>query len=244
MDSREEEWSDTEESDVDQLDFTDDDDDDESEESETEDSKQSDSEIVENELAEFNEEETLDTDLDARIVVENDDSFEHELKKDLFELISSVWKVVSTFKRSPKNQEILDKFVTKKFKQRLRLILNSKTRWSIMFAMLKRFQLIYSCVQRAIISLKKPAFLQNINIKSIKEVVKALYFHDSNWETIVKIQKNNQIDLRSKSLADADTMFRFAIQKLNVLKKSSSATSVARDLEANLLFRVDERRGI
>lgn len=72
----------------------------------------------------------------------------------LSSLIAKIRKVVKMFRKSTKNDDILQKHVKEEFGKELSLILDSKTRWNSLLNMLERFSTIQNCVRKSLIDLK------------------------------------------------------------------------------------------
>lgn len=115
---------------------------------------------------------------DYSFIVETDDTNEpNELTDDLniFQLIKKVRGVVTAFRRSPtKNDEILQKYVVEKYGSDFNLILDCKTRWSSLLAMLERFDKLKTCVMKALIDVKSKVKFSDEELDTIKTLIEIL----------------------------------------------------------------------
>lgn len=91
-------------------------------------------------------------------------SNEHEENFDtiqqLYPIIAKIRKTVKIFRYSTKNNDLLQKYVVKDFNKELCLILDTKTRWNSLLAMMKRFYLLKTCVQKCLIDLQIGKFFR------------------------------------------------------------------------------------
>lgn len=68
-----------------------------------------------------------------------EDTQEVELSETVKPLIDKVRRIVKIFRRSAKKNEILQNYVKAEFKKELVLLLDTKTRWSSLIHMLRRY---------------------------------------------------------------------------------------------------------
>ena len=84
-------------------------------------------------------------------------------------------KVVVLFKRSPtKNGAVLQKYVKEEKGSKLSLILDCKTRWNSLLSMLERFLALKTCIQKALIDLNHPVFLNESDFVVLSEIIEVL----------------------------------------------------------------------
>jgi hAT family C-terminal dimerisation region len=154
-----------------------------------------------------------------------------ELEENLDCLILKVRKVVCMFKNSPtRNDEFLQKHVRDEFGKELRLLLDTKTRWSSLFSMLERFYLIRNAVRKALIDLKlQPSIVfTDQEFEHIHNVVQALQVIKLTVEVVCR---------RDSNLLTADAALRFMLKKLRAQK-----TALGTDLANALSRRIRQRR--
>lgn len=98
------------------------------------------------------------------------------------------------FRRSPtKNDEVLQKYVIEEFKDDFSLILDCKTRWSSLLAMIERFHKLQNCVRKALIDIKSNIVFSDDELETtgtlieillpVKLAVEALCREDANLLT-------------------------------------------------------------
>lgn len=111
-------------------------------------------------------------------IVETDDVIEpNEVTDDfdIHQLIKKVRGVVTAFRRSPtKNDEILQKYVIEQYGKDFPLVLDCKTRWSSLLAMLERFYKLHTCVQKSLIDLKSKVTFSDEEIEMIRTLIEIL----------------------------------------------------------------------
>lgn len=78
------------------------------------------------------------------------------------------------FRRSPTKNDILQKHVREEFKKELRLILDTKTRWSSMLAMLERFVELKNCIRKSLIDLNSDVTFPESEISLVANIISAL----------------------------------------------------------------------
>ena len=89
--------------------------------------------------------------------------------------MSKVRKIVSKFRKSPVKNDILQKVVKQKHGKELRLQRDCKTRWSSLFTMLERYDLISDAVNEVLSDLE----MSNLKLNSaealqLKDIIKTL----------------------------------------------------------------------
>jgi hypothetical protein len=139
-----------------------------------------------------------------------------------------VRQTVRTFHKSPTNNKILQDYVKAAFGRELQLILDCKTRWSSMWAMMERFVQLKSCVMKATIDLKMSTSFSDADWKASSEIVSALEPLKLAVDTLCRQDAN---------LLTADTALSFAVNSL-----SSQTTELAEKLLEALCRRIAQRR--
>lgn len=147
--------------------------------------------------------------------------------------IFKVRKVVKLFKRSPTMNHLLQGFVQNKLGQPLQLILDTRTRWSSLSAMITRFLKIRDCVQLALVDLSannqlnEDITFSSYEIDYLESISSALY----PIEVLVK-----SICSKKCSLFDAHLGVEILLDKL-----SSDNTTLSNDLMTQLIDRLSSR---
>lgn len=76
-----------------------------------------------------------------------------ELTEDLKPLIKKIRSIVKMFKNSSVKNEILQRYVKLEFEHELVLLLDTKTRWSSLAKMLRRFYNLRNCIKKALVDI-------------------------------------------------------------------------------------------
>lgn len=140
-------------------------------------------------------------------------------------------KAVLIFKRSPtSNDDVLQKYVKAEFGKELSLLLDCKTRWSSLWAMLHRFQLLKDCVLKSLIDMKSKLTFSTEDTEQISQLVSGLEPVKVTVEALCRSDAN---------LITAETALRFLMQTLNGQKEQSP---LAGQLIEALRRRIGERR--
>ena len=151
------------------------------------------------------------------------------LREWIEEVISKVRRIVRLFKRSPVKNSILQKYVREENGKELSLLLDCKTRWNSLLAMIDRF-----------ISLKKPISKALIDIAATEKM-------DSiDWEIldhICRCLKPIEIAVcalsrRDATLLSAEGVYRFLMDQFD----KNSSISFCQDLKSAVEKRFLERR--
>ena len=151
--------------------------------------------------------------------------------EELFPIINKIRKVVKIFRTSPtKNDDILQKHVTNKFGSTLSLILDSKTRWNSLLAMLNRFFKLKSAVRKSLIDLNADINFSENELKLVNEMISAL--------EPIKLAVES-LGLSDFTLLSANVTFKFMLDEL-----SKQNTALSRELQRELITRIEERRTI
>lgn len=145
------------------------------------------------------------------------------------ELIKKIRKVVVYFKRSAlKNETVLQKYVKIEHGKELSLLLDCKTRWNSLLTMLERFNLLKTCVQKALIDLNHPIRLEDDDFELVDKIVDVL--------TPIKLTVE-AICRRDANLCTADAALKFLIKQL-----SSKNSTLAKKMKTSLVERIKQRR--
>ena len=75
---------------------------------------------------------------------------EPTLKESISAAIKTVRKDVKFFRKSPKSNEFLQENIKKEFGKELKLILDVRTRWNSLYAMLERYVKVRMCVVKTL----------------------------------------------------------------------------------------------
>jgi hypothetical protein len=165
----------------------------------------------------------------AYVVDIDDDETEHgELSEDLKPIIDKVRKIVKIFKRSAKNNEALQVYVLHEFKKELVLLLDTKTRWSSLAQMLRRFYDLRNCIKKALVDVNPKISLEEWEIELIHDIVCALEPIQIAVEALCR---------RDSNLITADATLVFT---LKTLKEQN--TNISLQLFDALIRRIQERR--
>jgi len=102
------------------------------------------------ECSEYTEEEIEEVDDDSLVFVEAE-SNGLDLQQFVSNVIGKVRKVVTLFRRSPLQNEILQRHIQRQFNAELKLILDSKTRWNSLLEMIEKFVTVEKCIRMALV---------------------------------------------------------------------------------------------
>jgi hypothetical protein len=123
---------------------------DEMEGSQESDSRDTDS-YVDSSHVEMEEAEDVEAEDQFEIIEDSYDDIS-ELSTEYRETVEKVRKIVKLFRKSPtKNDSVLQKYVIEEHHKELELILDCPTRWSSLLGMLKRFAMLRTAIQKAMI---------------------------------------------------------------------------------------------
>jgi hypothetical protein len=143
--------------------------------------------------------------------------------------IGKVRKIVKIFKRSPvSNDDELQPEILAKHGKEMRLLLDSKTRWSSTVTMLKRFHEVKTEVQMALILMNKPFDLNEDEIKMIENLVSAL--------------EPLQVATEALCSANADLVFAEGVIKFTKDTLSDANTEISSRIKEQFELRIEERR--
>lgn len=148
---------------------------------------------------------------------------------ELNSLITKIRKVVKIFRKSPtKNDDILQKHVEAEFGKELSLILDSKTRWNSLLAMLERFSMIKNCVRKSLIDLKSEINFTDSELTLLSDTILALQPIKLAVETLCSENVNLYI---------ADVTLKFMLDEL-----MNQHTLLSNELKNALIQQIKKRR--
>lgn len=152
-----------------------------------------------------------------------------EINENYNSTIQKVRKVVKMFKRSSLKNERLEFYVRQDLGHELSLILDCKTRWNSLAAMMERFHKLNRSVAKALIDIESEIFFSESEIKLIHDIYKALEPIKVAVEALGK---------READLYAADQTLRFMLQKL----KEQKNNELSMELYEALKIRISQRR--
>ena len=172
-----------------------------------------------------------DTENDS--IAEGDGSSEEEeqnkavpLASHLQDVVKKVRKIVKLFRRSPvKNDDHLQPYILENFGKEKMLLLDCKTRWNSLMAMLERFYELQKESKMAMVQLDANF---NVSEKEIKEMCEAL----SPFKAAVDALASEDADLLL-----SEKVIAFVLKKLGELQ-----SSISKNLIVTFSARVNERR--
>lgn len=162
---------------------------------------------------EFNDDaNSTDNDEDG-VEFNNESSFMESFSSQSFrynDVLTKVRKVVKIFKNSPtKNDDILQKHVRADFGKEYSLLLDGKTRWSSISAMLGRFLKLKISITKALIDLKTDIAFTDDDWRNIDEIHKILDVIKTVVEALCR---------RNATLLTAHVSLKFALKKIDEMK--------------------------
>ncbi len=161
---------------------------------------------------------------------EEEDENGAEVRAELHEAITKVRKISKIFRRSPKKNEVLQKYVKEERGEELSLMLDSKTRWNSLLAMVERYLKIQRSVAKALIDLE-------VNIVISEEEVGLLSSLATALQSVEMASK--ELAKRTCTLLTAEGTFNFLISTLENLE-----TAISGDLLCSLKDRIGKRRQV
>lgn len=147
------------------------------------------------------------------------------------EAISKVRKIVKLIRKSPLKNETLQNYVKSEYNREKVLILDSKTRWNSLLAMLDRFLEIKSAVAKTLIDYKIKLDITDREYTALNDIVLALQPVKAGAERLCS---------RDATLLSAEGVFTFIINELNELIEQNSV--FAKKMKESLINRINERR--
>jgi hypothetical protein len=157
---------------------------------------------------------------------------EGEFTTNISDVIKAVRKIVRLFLKSPVKNDLLQKYAVQDLEKQLILIIDCKTRWSFLLAMLKRFLTMKVVVQKALIDLNKSSiFPSETDLTTVADLVGALDVVECGTAELWALCR------RDATLASADQIFEYMLQALKAQK-----TQVSKTLFKSVEERIGERR--
>lgn len=142
--------------------------------------------------------------------------------------INKIRQIARLFRKSPLKNEILQSYVQKEHGKSLMIILDSKTRWNSLLAMLERFLEIWLSVAKALIDCKSELNITKEELAAIQDIVSSLQPVKAGAEKLTN---------RETTILAAEGVFGFILGELAAQK-----TPFAKVLRESLLVRIKERR--
>lgn len=176
-----------------------------------------DSNIDENEVSLSDDEEGLHT------YFQDASNEEIDFQQNIRGIISNVRKIVKMFKSSPKKTEVLQNYIGTDSS----LILDTKTRWNSLLAMVDRFVTHNEAIQKALIDLHQPP-LDNDDLHVLEDIVRVLKPVKLAAEAICR---------RDANLISADIALSFMMDSLFQID-----TDMGREIYHAMKQRILERR--
>lgn len=160
--------------------------------------------------------------------IDEDEDEDLVISHTLRPVIDKVRTIVRMFRRSPLKNEILQTYIKQEFGKELSLILDCKTRWNSLVAMLERFYTVQASIKKALVDVRSDAHLKDWELARISDIVDALKPIEATIEALCR---------RDANLLTADTALNFMIQKLDMQQ-----SGLALELGVALRTRIEERR--
>lgn len=137
-------------------------------------------------------------------------------------------KIVKFFKTSPIKNLILQEHVKVKYGKELNLVLDTKTKWNSIVAMIERFLIIIDSVRDALKDLDSLALLDENNVTILRNICNALKPIELAAQALGR---------RDANLVTADAILKFLFDSLQ-----KNDDDLSRQLLEALKFRIIERR--
>lgn len=128
-------------------------------------------------VEDISDDDVENQDYSQSFIVDGDTAELNELTDEcnIFTLIQKIRTAVKSFRQSPtKNDEVLQKYVIEEFKENFSLILDCKTRWSSLLAMIERFYKLKNCVRKALIDIKSNIVFSDEEMETIETLIEIL----------------------------------------------------------------------
>ncbi|GBN89297.1 hypothetical protein AVEN_233508-1 [Araneus ventricosus] len=145
--------------------------------------------------------------------------------------LQKVRKVVKLFKRSPTKYDMyLQKYVKEDTGKELSLILDCRTRWDSLLAMIERFHKLKVCIDKALIDIGSDTKFSDLEWSKIKDLIDSLQPFKLAVEALCR---------RDSTLVTAETTLKFILEKL-----LTQDTVLSAELSEALRVRIKERRTV
>lgn len=132
-----------------------------------------------------------------------------ELSQDFKPLINKVRTIVKMFKRSPKKNEILQRYVKPDFKHEMVLLLDTKTRWSSLAKMLRRFYDLRNCIKKSLVDINPKISIEESDFELVSDIVSSLEPIQAAVEALCR---------RDANLITADATLIFTLKTISCFK--------------------------
>ncbi|GBM96116.1 hypothetical protein AVEN_7992-1 [Araneus ventricosus] len=147
------------------------------------------------------------------------------------DLLQKVRKVVKLFKRSPTKYDMyLQKYVKEDTGKELSLILDCRTRWNSLLAMIERFLKLKVCIYKALIDIGSDTTFSDLEWSKIKHLIESLQPFKLAIEALCR---------RDSTLLTAETTLKIILEKL-----VTQDTMLSAELSEALRVRIEERRTV
>lgn len=147
------------------------------------------------------------------------------------DLLPKVRKVVKLFKRSPtKYDTYLQKYVKEDTGKELSLILDCRTRWNSLLAMIERFYKLKVCIDKALIDIGSDTKFTDLEWSKLKDLIDSLQPFKLAVEALCR---------RDSTLLTAETTLKFIFEKL-----LTQDTVLSAELSEALRVKIKERRTV
>ena len=174
----------------------------------------------------LDDEETSD---DLRHIFATAAAENQELRYELKVIVKKIRNIVKLFRKSPVKNDTLRTYTKQQFGKEMALILDVKTRWTSLYAMLQRFIMLRAAVTKSFIDLEE--FGMNM---SEQEMIKVQELANALEPLTLASER---ICRREATLVTADDTFEFVLEEL---RKQNTFISV--ELFEAVERRVSERR--
>ncbi|GBM88966.1 hypothetical protein AVEN_269064-1 [Araneus ventricosus] len=147
------------------------------------------------------------------------------------DLLQKVRKVVKLFKRSPTKYDMyVQKYVKEDTGKELSLILDCRTRWNNLLAMIERFHKLKVCIDKSSIDIGSDTTFSELEWSKIKDPIESLQPFKLAVEALCR---------RDSTLLTAETTLKFILEKL-----VTQDTMLSAELSEALRERIKERRTV
>lgn len=158
-------------------------------------------------------------------------SHEHANKINVSSIIDKIRKIARFFRKSPSKNNVLQGYVQQEHGKNLQLMLDSRTRWNSLLAMLERYIKIRASVSKALIDCDQDRNhydLEKQEIAIIRDIIASL--------EPIKVGAE-KLGNRKLTLLSSEGVFAFIINELNQLN-----TPFSKKLGESFILRIKERR--
>ncbi|GBM85496.1 hypothetical protein AVEN_167646-1 [Araneus ventricosus] len=147
------------------------------------------------------------------------------------DLLQKVRKVVKLFKRSSTKYDMyLQKCVKEDTGKEFSLILDCRTRWNNLLAMIERFHKLKVCIDKALIDIGSDTTFSDLEWLNIKDMIESLQPFKVAVEALCR---------RDSTLLTAETILKFILEKL-----VTQDTMLSAELSEALRVRIKGRRTV